>query len=92
MSKEKKLLTEALLNEFEVIEKIEWLSENVILITLKYLRNTQIFLADPTKEKVEEKIKELLQREVGVFLEPNKYVIESLEKVRVQKEEFEKNN
>ena len=56
------------LRVLEEVERIDWVSENVIKITLRYPRSIEIFLKDPTVEKVRERIKELLRRGIKVFL------------------------
>lgn len=56
------------LRALEEVERIDWVSENVIKITLRYPRSSEIFLKDPTVEKVRERIKKLLRRGIKVFL------------------------
>ena len=88
---ESKRTLETALRELETVKEISWVSEHVICITLKYPAgfggNIQILLAHPTIERAKEKIRKVVHREIGIFIDPSRYQVELIDEQKVRRDE-----
>jgi len=84
-----KALEEAL-RELEVVKEIEWLSESVICVTLRYPAGhgdgIQVFEANPTLESVKDRISTRIKREFDAAIDPSQFPIEILEELEIRRE------